>query len=229
VLRLGPDEQARVAAAAAWPAPTGALTWTVIEAPVETARGPVRLASLLIAERAEVVAMASAPDDASFLTLCEVRDTDGDLILDDADLCPTEPENYNGLEDEDGCPDRGRVVVTDTVIEVLDKVYFETDSAEVRPLSYPLLDAVAATLEGNPDLLLLEVQGHADDREADAVRLSGRRGLAVRNYLVDKGIGLRRFDVVGYGADHPQDPAGSDQARALNRRVEFLILKRAGQ
>jgi hypothetical protein len=39
-------------------------------------------------------------------------DRDGDKIPDDLDKCPNEPETYNGFEDEDGCPDRGRVVLT---------------------------------------------------------------------------------------------------------------------
>jgi outer membrane protein OmpA-like peptidoglycan-associated protein len=120
------------------------------------------------------------------------------------------------------------VIVHDTAIEVLDKVYFATDSDAIRPESLPLLDAVAATMLGNPDIQLVELQGHADDHETDPVRLSGRRGLAVRDYLVDKGIELRRFEVAGYGAAMPSDPADTAEARARNRRVEFLILRRTG-
>jgi outer membrane protein OmpA-like peptidoglycan-associated protein len=35
----------------------------------------------------------------------EVVDADGDGILDDVDQCPTEPEDFDGFQDEDGCPD----------------------------------------------------------------------------------------------------------------------------
>ncbi len=40
-----------------------------------------------------------------------VGDTDGDQIVDPADRCPTEPENHDGFEDQDGCPDRRGVRV----------------------------------------------------------------------------------------------------------------------
>ncbi len=33
------------------------------------------------------------------------HDRDGDGIGDDVDLCPTEPEDFDGFQDEDGCPD----------------------------------------------------------------------------------------------------------------------------
>ncbi len=39
-------------------------------------------------------------------------DRDGDGIPDSADKCPDQPETQNGYEDDDGCPDRGRVIVT---------------------------------------------------------------------------------------------------------------------
>lgn len=45
-----------------------------------------------------------------------VYDTDGDGISDDYDLCPTVPENYNGYQDTDGCPDDGNVCLPDLTI-----------------------------------------------------------------------------------------------------------------
>jgi outer membrane protein OmpA-like peptidoglycan-associated protein len=66
--------------------------------------------------------------------------------LDVNDECPNEPETYNGKDDEDGCPDKGDVVLTDTDIMILKKVYFEYDSAVIKPVSYNILDAVAATI-----------------------------------------------------------------------------------
>ena len=43
-----------------------------------------------------------------------VADRDGDGIPDAVDKCPDEPETFNGVDDDDGCPDRGRVVVSDS-------------------------------------------------------------------------------------------------------------------
>ena len=160
---------------------------------------------------------------------CPDPDNDKDKILDNDDRCPNEPETKNGFEDEDGCPDRGRVVVTDTKIEILDKVYFEYNKAVIKSESYPILDAVAATLEGNPDIQLVEVQGHTDERGNDAynLSLSDKRAKAVVQYLVDKGIDRSRLEGQGYGETQPIDRKSNEAAWAKNRRVEFLILKRS--
>ncbi len=160
---------------------------------------------------------------------CPDLDNDKDRILDNDDKCPNEPETYNGTEDEDGCPDRGRVVVTDTSIEILDMVYFEYNKAVIKSVSYPILDAVASTLEGNPSIQLIEVQGHTDERGNDAYNLdlSDRRAAAVKKYLEDKGIEAKRLESQGYGETQPVDQNHNEKAWAKNRRVAFLILKRA--
>ena len=79
-------------------------------------------------------------------------DRDGDRIPDAFDRCPYEPETYNGFQDEDGCPDKGRVLVMRGKLEILDKIYFARGDARIKPVSDPLLDAIAATIKGNPQL-----------------------------------------------------------------------------
>jgi outer membrane protein OmpA-like peptidoglycan-associated protein len=160
---------------------------------------------------------------------CPDPDNDKDRILDKDDKCPNEPETYNGFEDEDGCPDRGRVVVTDTSIEILDMVYFEYDKAIIKKESYPILDAVAATMQGNPSIQLIEIQGHTDERGDDAYNLdlSDRRAHSVREYLIGKGVDEKRLTAQGYGETQPLDRSHNEAAWAKNRRVAFLILKRA--
>ena len=61
-------------------------------------------------------------------------------------------------------------------------VYFEYNKAIIKPQSYPILDAVAATLQGNPSIQLIEVQGHTDERGNDAYNLdlSDRRAAVGR-------------------------------------------------
>ncbi|MBS1119989.1 MAG: OmpA/MotB domain protein [Deltaproteobacteria bacterium] len=160
---------------------------------------------------------------------CPDLDNDKDRILDKDDKCPNEPETYNGTDDEDGCPDRGRVVVTDTAIEILDMVYFEYNKAIIKPQSYPILDAVAATMQGNPSIQLIEVQGHTDERGDDAYNLdlSDKRAHSVEKYLADKGVDSKRLSAQGYGETQPVDQRHGEAAWAKNRRVAFLILKRA--
>ena len=168
---------------------------------------------------------------------CPEIDNDKDRINDTVDACPnplngepieTTQETINGKDDEDGCPDRGRVIVTETGIEILDKVYFELDKDIIMKKSYPILDAVAATLEGTVDIALIEIQGHTDEQGNDAYNLdlSKRRAASVRKYLIDKGIAEARLTSQGYGETQPINLEHNKKAFADNRRVEFLILKR---
>jgi OmpA-OmpF porin, OOP family len=166
---------------------------------------------------------------------CPDPDNDKDRILDKDDKCPNQPETYNGFEDEDGCPDKGRVIVRRGKLEILDKIYFETAKAIIKPISFPILDAIAGTLKGNPQILLLEVQGHADERGDDDynMRLTEDRAAAVKKYLTDKGIEAERLQSHGYGETKPAEKNGkpctghNEACWSLNRRVEFVILRRS--
>ncbi|MCA1664455.1 MAG: OmpA family protein, partial [Myxococcales bacterium] len=159
---------------------------------------------------------------------CPDPDNDKDRILDKDDKCPNEPETYNGFEDEDGCPDKGRVILRKGKLEILDKIYFETAKAIIKPISFPILDAVAATLKGNPQILLVEVQGHADERGADDynMRLTEDRAAAVKTYLIEHGVEADRLQSHGYGETKPVCPQHSETCWSKNRRVEFVILRR---
>ena len=150
-------------------------------------------------------------------SLLEETDHDHDRILDADDQCPEEPEVYNGIEDGDGCPDQGRVVIESSSIEILDRIFFEADSAVIPERARPILDAVAATLQGNPRLTRIRVEGHAAANESRAWALSAERASAVRGALIAAGVEASRLDVVAFGASRPL----ADDAR--NRRAEFQI------
>jgi len=160
---------------------------------------------------------------------CPDPDNDKDRILDKDDKCPNEPETYNGKDDEDGCPDRGTTIKTETGIIILEPINFEYNKAVILPDSFPILDAVVATLQGNPDIALVEVQGHTDERGDDAynLELSIRRSAAVEKYLTDHGVDPKRITSQGYGETQPKDKRSNQAAWAINRRVEFVILKHA--
>jgi outer membrane protein OmpA-like peptidoglycan-associated protein len=151
---------------------------------------------------------------------CPDVDNDGDRIADRDDKCPNEPESYNGFEGDDGCPDRGRVVVTDTSIEILEHIYFAKDSDAVQSRSRPIVDAIAATLAGNPQIAKVEIGGHASADEGDVWGLSAQRASAIRDALIAKGIEPGRLVVVPYGATQP---VGDGEK---SRRVEFLVAER---
>lgn len=157
---------------------------------------------------------------------CPDPDNDGDRILDGDDSCPVDPESYNGFEDEDGCPDRGTVIVEDDQIIILDKILFETDSAVIQQVSYSIVDAVAATLNGNPQITQIEVEGHADERGADEynLRLTRDRAASVVEALVQRGVARDRLISAGYGEVCPLDQRSNAAAWEQNRRVVFKII-----
>ena len=146
------------------------------------------------------------------------------------DKCPNEPETINGKKDDDGCPDKGKqvVFVHEDKIEIKDKIYFANNKSTIQKKSFSLLNQIAASIMANPDIKHISIEGHTDDTgtyEKNLV-LSRQRAEAVVDYLVKHGIAADRLSAIGFGPDKPIDPAKTKKARALNRRVEFVITDR---
>ncbi len=162
---------------------------------------------------------------------CPDPDNDGAQILDPDDLCPNDPENYNDFKDDDGCPDDTIAVVTGEKIVILEKILFVTGKDRILRRSYPVLEAVQTTLEENPRITKIRIEGHTDDRGSDSYnqRLSESRASAIMRYLVEAGIDPDRLVAVGYGEARPIDDNGTEEGRERNRRVEFTILEQDEQ
>lgn len=185
-----------------------------------------RVAGHVADERVAYVPPAVPTDDG-------LGDRDNDGIFDKDDKCPDVMEDYDGVEDDDGCPedeDTPRDLVIDKGGELvtLQPIEFEFDKAVLRRSAFPILDAVVKALNDNPDIALVEVQGHTDEQGPAAYNLdlSNRRAATVRTYLVDHGIADTRLTSQGYGETAPVDPSHTQAAYALNRRVAFLIKRR---
>ncbi len=150
---------------------------------------------------------------------CPDPDNDGDGILDLEDKCPNDSKNLPGC---DG------VIVNPCGIQILDKVHFKYDKWDIDlQKSKPLLDAVASALNSNPQLELIEVQGHTDS-DGDAPyneRLSQKRSESVIAFLVKAGVAPSRLTPKGYGESRPIDTNANPAGREKNRRVQFVILK----
>jgi outer membrane protein OmpA-like peptidoglycan-associated protein len=158
---------------------------------------------------------------------CPDPDNDHDNILDTVDQCRNDPEVLNGVEDDDGCPDTGSLVIIGTRIELREQIQFETDSAEIRPISFPIVEQMANLLRRNPQIELLEIEGHTDERGDDEhnLRLSADRANSVMQALIQRGIAPNRLVAAGYGEYCPQDPGHNPRAWERNRRVQFLIVR----
>ena len=124
-------------------------------------------------------------------------------------------------------PPPPRVVLTDSNIQIMDKVQFETGSDKLLPVSYPLLDQVADVMVGNPQIELVEIQGHTDSTGSAAInrKLSAARAESVKRYLVDKKIAKARLTTKGFGPDVPVADNATPEGKDANRRVEFKIVK----
>ncbi len=122
-----------------------------------------------------------------------------------------------------------RVVVTVERVELREKVMFGFNKASIKPESYPLLDEVAGVMRDHPEIQVLRIEGHTDERGSASynMKLSDDRAASVRQYLVDHGIAADRLRSVGYGESKPLNPEHDEEAWEQNRRVEMWIEDRA--
>jgi outer membrane protein OmpA-like peptidoglycan-associated protein len=144
------------------------------------------------------------------------------------DQCPDEAETMNNIDDEDGCPD-SLVILSDTEIKIKEKVYFDTAKATIKPVSFTILDQVADVMLKHPEILLIRIEGHTDKRGGAAYnrKLSHKRAESVYKYLMNKGIAPERMIFQGYGFDKPLVEGKGEAVWSQNRRVQFMILKKA--
>lgn len=108
---------------------------------------------------------------------------------------------------------------------VLRNIFFEFGSATLKPESYPELERLAALLRNSPDLRI-QINGHTDNvgDPAANLRLSESRALAVKDYLIGKGIAPERLLHKGYGMQRPIADNSAPEGRARNRRTEFEVI-----
>ncbi|MFN8653232.1 MAG: OmpA family protein [Gemmatimonadales bacterium] len=145
------------------------------------------------------------------------KDSDADGVVDSADKCPNTPAGTK--VDAVGCP---ALFAPGGKSLVLEGVYFETGKAVLKPESQQVLDRVAESLKGNPDVSV-EIGGHTDNTGSRATntRLSAARANAVKDYLVSKGVDAGHLSAKGYGPDKPVADNKTVAGRAANRRVEL--------
>ncbi|MBK8253651.1 MAG: OmpA family protein [Polyangiaceae bacterium] len=159
------------------------------------------------------------------------RDTDKDGVIDDEDDCPRvaglkPPEGSGCPKVEPPKPPTTAELVADVIV-LSQMVQFETGTATLRSESDAILGEVARILKEHPELLLVEVQGHTDERGAPDLnrKLGEDRAASVVAWLVVHGIAGDRLVAKGYGSDKPIADNTTDEGRAKNRRVELRVLR----
>jgi len=112
-------------------------------------------------------------------------------------------------------------------VTILDNIFFETDSFNLKAESKTQLNEILVFLKNNPGWIV-EIGGHTDNQgsEAHNIQLSGKRADAVVNYLIENGIPAKRLRSKGYGFSKPVANNSTEEGRAANRRTEFKIIEK---
>lgn len=118
-------------------------------------------------------------------------------------------------------------LLTDTVKVVFkDNVLFDFNKAEIHSNMYPAFERFSKVLNRFDKTNILIV-GHTDSVGGDNAnnrQLSLRRADSARNLLVSYKVAIDRINTWGFGAKEPIASNATEEGRARNRRVEFIML-----
>jgi outer membrane protein OmpA-like peptidoglycan-associated protein len=108
----------------------------------------------------------------------------------------------------------------------MNNIFFEFGKAALKSESFPELNRIATFFKANTKIIS-EISGHTDNLGTDLVnnKLSQERADIVRNYLLTQGVPAESLSAKGYGKTRPKVENDTPENQAINRRVEFEILK----
>lgn len=150
-------------------------------------------------------------------------DSDRDGVIDEDDNCEGTPAGVK--VDAKGCPLEAKAIPDSDW--TLEGIQFESGSDKIKPESQASLNEAAEILRTHTRVVV-EIQGHTDSI-GDATlnqALSEKRAMAVRQFLVEKGVRSERLEVKGYGESIPVADNATTLGRAQNRRIQFKVLSR---
>ncbi|MEJ2101146.1 MAG: OmpA family protein [Desulfobacterales bacterium] len=103
-------------------------------------------------------------------------------------------------------------------------VYFEKGRYRLQPEAREILNRKAEFLKKYPQISVI-IEGHTDDRgsKESSFALGDRRAGEVKSFLIRKGIETQRLIAVSFGRERPIDTGKSEESRAKNRRVHFVV------
>jgi len=113
----------------------------------------------------------------------------------------------------------------DFVVNVGDRVFFETDSSELTPQARATLDKQAQWLVNYANYTQFTVEGHADERGTREynIALGARRAQTVRDYLMSRGIQGNRMRTISYGKERPVAVCNDISCWSQNRRSVTVL------
>jgi len=113
----------------------------------------------------------------------------------------------------------------DFVVNVGDRVFFETDSSELTPQSRATLDKQAQWLNNYSQYGQFTVEGHADERGTREynIALGARRAQTMRDYLIAHGVAANRMRTISYGKERPVALCDDISCWSQNRRAVTVL------
>jgi peptidoglycan-associated lipoprotein len=114
--------------------------------------------------------------------------------------------------------------VQDFVVNVGDRVYFDTDEYSVRADAQPVLAGQAQWLNRYQQVRI-RIEGNADERGTREYNLAlgARRANAVRDFLIGQGVAAARIETISFGKERPIDGGTSEESWAKNRNGHTAI------
>ncbi|KUM54723.1 peptidoglycan-associated lipoprotein Pal [Rheinheimera sp. EpRS3] len=102
-------------------------------------------------------------------------------------------------------------------------IYFDFDTATIRPEFIEVLQAHGAFLTANPSVRVT-VEGHTDERGTPEynIALGERRAVSVVQYLQNLGVSAGQISTVSYGEEKPADTSRGEAGFAKNRRAVLV-------
>jgi peptidoglycan-associated lipoprotein len=112
----------------------------------------------------------------------------------------------------------------DFVVNVGDRVYFDTDQSSLRADAQGVLAAQAAWLNRYPNVKI-RIEGNADERGTREYNfaLGARRAESVSEFLISKGVAPARISTISYGKENPLNPGSDEDAWAQNRNAHTSL------
>lgn len=113
----------------------------------------------------------------------------------------------------------------DFVVNVGDRVFFDTDSSELTAQSRATLDKQSQWLNTYSQYGQFTIEGHADERGTREynIALGARRAQAVRDYLISRGIQAQRMRTISYGKERPVAVCNDISCWSQNRRAVTVL------
>jgi OOP family OmpA-OmpF porin len=108
-----------------------------------------------------------------------------------------------------------------------DIIHFDTDSPRVHHVSFAIIKKVADFILANPDVLEVDIEGHADETGTTDHNfvLSRQRADSVKRIIVQYGVEEKRITTHAYGETRPRVPGHAEEQLKENRRVEFTVTR----